>query len=259
MLRLKYSTRRQARQFKREGVEYEAMVYNQILKNSSLSTPTFYGYAKEKNDDILLLGFLENGILIKHADPNAFSLAAKWIANFHQTFDGIQFSFLKRLDQNYFLKWVDKVDAITENANDLEWLRKLTRYYRNNVHLLLDQPQSIIHGEFYGKNILIKDDQIYPLDWEACAIGPPEIDVAALMDGKYDERAELAKMSYMATRFPGGVPADFEKKLTLAELYFKLRWIAEWVNDVETLRLWFTDKQYFMGIYKIARQFNCVK
>ena len=257
LLRLKYSTRRQSRQFKRKGIEYEAMVYNHILKNSSLSTPTYYGFLKARNDDLLLLGFLENGTLIKHAEPSAFAKAAKWIAEFHNSFEGLEYSFLKKLDQNYFLKWIDKIEMITANEKDIEWLGNLASYYRNNIRMLLEQPQTIIHGEFYGKNILIKDDCIFPLDWEACAIGPPEIDLAALMDGKDAERAKLAKSNYMATRFPNGVPADFEKKLTLAELYFKLRWIAEWVDDADTLRLWLTDRNYFMGLHNIARQLNC--
>lgn len=257
-LRLKYSTTDLENSPARGGIEYEAYVYDNILNDITLSKPNFYGYIKNRNTDFLLIEYLENGTLIKHTTPSAFAQAATWIALFHKHFEGGKFPFVKRYDRDYFEGWSDKIKAVSRTNKKLDWLSNLGKFYRENIHILLEGPETIIHGEYYGKNILLCDDVIYPIDWEACAIGPPEIDLAALLDGKDEERIQLARNSYFSTKYPDGEPEVFEKKLALAELYFKFRWITEWVQNEEEMLLWLTNERFHRTLYNFAKKYNCI-
>ena len=91
----------------------------------------------------------------------------------------------------------------------------------------------------------------------ARTFGPAEVDLAALMDGKDSIRIQLATDSYIAKRYPNGLPENFEMKLILAELYFKFRWIVEWVKDKNELKEWLTNKEYSDRLREIATKLNC--
>src|SRR5439155_24503813 len=64
------------------------------------------------------------------------------------------------------------------------WLDALQRCGDAWFTPLLPNP-TVIHGEFYSKTVLARRQHLFMLDWESAAIGPGEIDLAALTEGKH--------------------------------------------------------------------------
>jgi aminoglycoside/choline kinase family phosphotransferase len=92
---------------------------------------------------------------------------------------------------------------------------------------LLTAPPVVVHGEFYSRNILWREDSVYPVDWEAAALAPAEIDLASLTERWPRELAALAEQSYGASRWDGAPPAGFARRLSVARLYWHLRWLGD--------------------------------
>ncbi len=101
------------------------------------------------------------------------------------------------------------------------------------------EPPAIIHGEYYPNNILFCQGTIYPVDWEAAAVAIGEIDLVSLMEGWPPEFVRKAKVEYQSARWPAGPPADFERKLETAQLYWLFRWLGDrpdWTHQKKALK-----------------------
>ena len=57
-------------------------------------------------------------------------------------------------------------------------------------------PQSVIHGEFFGRNVVIRerspDQMIAAVDWECAAIGPSYLDLASVSAGNWSREQKQA-------------------------------------------------------------------
>jgi thiamine kinase-like enzyme len=95
------------------------------------------------------------------------------------------------------------------------------------INVLLAQPPTIIHGEYYPKNVLIRESTVYPVDWESTALAAGEIDLAALTDRWPPALVTEAEHAYAHARWPGGTPSGFSKALDAARLYVQLRWLGD--------------------------------
>ena len=82
-------------------------------------------------------------------------------------------------------------------------LDRIARGYAPVVARLAAMPRTVIHGEFYPCNILIRGTgpraRVCPVDWELAAVGPGLIDLAALMTG-WDDRAQRALAARLRRR-----------------------------------------------------------
>jgi thiamine kinase-like enzyme len=86
----------------------------------------------------------------------------------------------------------------------------------------------VIHGEFYGKNLLLRRRQIRVVDWESSAVAAGEIDLAALTEGRWPARTvRRCEQAYRRARWPCGVPAGFGARLAAAKIYLNFRWLGE--------------------------------
>ena len=83
----------------------------------------------------------------------------------------------------------------------------------------------MIHGEYYPKNILVRDAAILPVDWESAAAGVGEIDLATLTTGWGPAVRSACEGAYVASRWPEGAPHGFERRLDLARMYVRLCWL----------------------------------
>ena len=93
---------------------------------------------------------------------------------------------------------------------------------------LLAAPATVIHGEFYINNILVRRKNVFPVDWESTAIAAGEIDLAALVEGPWRENVvRRCEREYQRSRWPDGAPHDFERTLDAARLYLYFRWLGE--------------------------------
>jgi len=224
----------------RRGVPYEAGIYDGVLKQLPISKPTFYGtHTGATEDDVwFVLEYLPDTLRLNQPDdPDAaMALAARWLGNFHSLIE-------KRLPSSaivsaygteYYRGWSRRALEFTTDAGlHLPWLDSLCPQYDEIAPQVLGSMPTVIHGEFYPRNILFHDGEIYPVDWESAAIAAGEIDLVTMTDCWDEEVTETCALAYQQARWPEGAPADVEDRITWARLYLQLRWLgdcgrAEW-------------------------------
>jgi thiamine kinase-like enzyme len=246
----------------RGGVEYEIKVYDQVLRHIPLSKPKYYGtcYLKESNETLLVIQFLENSCrLNKSSDPELYvTMAAGWIASFHNFWAMQQPSFIKPYDNGYYSYWVDQVRKLLSNTSgSFNLLVHLCDYFTDNLNILTQGQLTLIHGEYYPANILIKNDSIYPIDWESVAIATPEIDLASLIEGWSDSTVEKFINAYTTARWPdGNFPRkEFADRLLMARIYFHLRWIGD--DEKVDIEMWMKDPKILPQLTQLTEQIHC--
>jgi hypothetical protein len=216
----------------RGGVVYEASVYRDVLRGCGLSVPRFRGSYEDPTSGWtwLVMDYLEGALTAD--SPTGVVRAAEWIGRFHAAWDGSAEGPvalpLRVYERTYYQGWARRtVDFVGPHIGELPWLPALSERFGEIAAALLESPQTVIHGEYYPLNVLVDDRNVYPVDWEAAAIGPGEIDLASLTQSWPPEIVDRCEMVYGATRWPGGAPAGFEKTLEVARLYWLFRWLGE--------------------------------
>jgi thiamine kinase-like enzyme len=225
------------------GVPYEAAVYSHILRTARATTPTFYGaYWDVKTDQTwLILEYLDDSVrLQKTQEPSAaIGVAARWIGRFHnateERLSGASMRFLTRYDTEYYLGWARRTSLLAGHLRQrFPWLTTLCRRFEDVVPLLLDSPPTVIHGEYYPKNILFGGETVYPVDWESAAVAAGEIDLAALTENWGAEIGRQCELEYQQVRWPKGSPVNFEERLCAAQIYLQFRWLCHENRDIFT-------------------------
>lgn len=243
----------------RGGVEYEAKIYSDILDKTPCSKIKFFGQCRIAGgmDTLLVIEYLGETLRLHYSeDLNAWLKASEWIGNFHQINEGKAPAFVKTYDKAYYVIWSERFKNLTNAYSENHpWLEELIKYFVVNVEVLLKGPQTIIHGEYYPKNILLKEGIIYPVDWESAAVAPGEIDLASLIEGFDMETSENVKDVYKNARWPSGnIPVDeFEKRLLISRIYFHL-WCWEENSDILSLN----DSEAFRQLYKLSKEAGVV-
>ena len=240
----------------RGGVEYEAKIYSDILEKISLSKTKYYGQCQLDNGDTLLvLEYLgENLRMFYSKDPDVLLKAAEWIGSFHKIYEDKAPAFVKRYDQSYYIIWSKHFEnSMYAYLNEYAWLKAVINFYNDNVGILTSAQQTIIHGEYYPKNILQKQGTIYPVDWESAAVAPGEIDLASLLEGLDMETAARVKGVYKKARWPLQMDSvnDFEQRLLMAQIYFHF-W--EWPEMSDKLSI--TTSEGFKQLYQLFKEVN---
>lgn len=241
----------------RGGPAYESGVYRNVLHRLDLTRPSFWGSLDRGRGGgtWLFLEFLEGAMRPDDvASPReALRIAARWSAHFHNT--APRADCLISYDAAYFRQWAVRAtqSAVPWFAH-CRWLERFLEYAPDLVEELGSAPTNPIHGEFTPHNLLIRDGNIFPVDWESAAIGPGEIDLAALSDGWPREVAAACEREYVATRWPLGAPPDFRARLDLARAYWALRWLGNSPDAFPTLRM----KQRLDALEPIARRLEAM-
>jgi hypothetical protein len=230
----------------RGGVKYEAGVYRRVLASSGVTAPPFYGAAVVGADGQcwLLLGYLKSALRLRDSHHlSHWEQCAAWCGRFHAHFqshsgDG-DHSFLHRYELDYYAGWARRtVEYADGAAADFPWVRSLCDHGASAFGTLLDAPQTVIHGEYYSKNLLVYRGIVYPVDWESTAIAPGEIDLATLTDGCEPEVVRRCEDAYQRARWPDGTPPHFPTALDLARLYVHFRWLGDQPGHRMRRRFW---------------------
>ena len=214
----------------RGGVPYEAKVYRSVLEPLGMSTPRFYAAHADPatGETTLLIDYVDAALPVS-ADRHALLAAARWIGTFHRLneprVDQLAGT-ITRYDADYFLGWVRRTLEFSGEANQ-PWLPVLGRAFEALADELLMVPVTVIHGEFYPKNILVHDDVITPVDWESAAIGAGEIDLASLTTDWSDDVRKACEADYERARWPEGGHAALERRLAIATMYLLFRWLGD--------------------------------
>jgi hypothetical protein len=219
----------------RGGLEYEAMVYSNILQKVTCSVAQFFGFYKNSEDGSswLALEFLDNNLrLHRSVKKKSIFMAASWIGHFHAINERLVCEggvpFLINYDMDYYRGWAHRTVELSEDHLErFPWLPAVCNNFISYIPHLLSSDRTVIHGEYYAKNILLRNETVYPVDWESAAIAAGEIDLACLIDNWGVEIAEKCKTVYEKSRWPKYKPPDFEKRFTAAQLYAQLRWLGD--------------------------------
>jgi hypothetical protein len=229
----------------RGGPGYEARVYREVVGHLSLPAPTCFGaYTDpETGDTWLFLEFLaEARRLAEELTPAALPVAARWAGRFHATdaagSSGRCPESLRIYDGDYYAGWARRAAEIAgENHRGRPWLRPLCERAALLLSTMPELPSCVIHGEFTPNNLLLADEAVLPIDWETAAVGVGAIDLASLTDRWPADVVRECEAAYVEARWPGGAPADHERSLDLARLYWDLRWLGdrpEWLAQPRT-------------------------
>lgn len=228
----------------RGGVAYEAEVYRRVVQPSRTSTPRFYGtYGDRATGGIwLILECLDGSDWVNEAtEPQAMALAAAWIGRFHAANAAQRAKAaiprVRVYDADYYFGWARRAAEFSNRWQRFGWLASLCEDFGRCVEALMGAPRTIIHGEYYPKNILFLDGTVYPVDWESAAVAAGEIDLATLTEEWPAAETAEYEREYCKARWPGGAPTDFPRVLTAARLYLLLRWLADypsWIGDEDS-------------------------
>jgi hypothetical protein len=246
----------------RGGPAYEAGVYQFLSRHSRCPLPRFRGSHCEANYIWLVMEYLENSRRIHLTDDPeaAMGLAAAWAGRFHAEQEIRRRRTAPRgvnhYDRVYYAGWARRARLFARPLRHrFLWLEGLCERFEGMIDELIGGPQTLIHGEFYPKNILLHRGIIRPVDWESAAVGPGEIDLATLTEGWTRQTTLRCESDYAASRWPGGAPPGFRRQLALCRVYVHLRWLGdrpEW-----TLRrssLW-----HFKQLHKAARDVGALE
>jgi len=239
----KYGKLKEDTEKHRESVAYEADVYQHVLQPMQLPLPEFYGIHKGDSHDkvCLFIEFLEKAVRLAQTDePEAvIAQAARWIGNFHAVnetrVECPSLQFLNVFDEEYYLGAIHRAYRFAGDLHQkFPWFSTLCKRFEKIIPELCTTPVTVIHGEFYPKNIMTQNGQVRPVDWQTAAIGPGELDLVALVDRWPDQIADQCVLEYQRSRWPQGPPKEFERTLTLASVYLQFRWLGdrpEWTRD----------------------------
>jgi hypothetical protein len=233
---LKYAADRENEAYgHRSGVDYETRVYTRLLNRMDISIARSYGAFRTADgmNTCLVLDYLDTGDRVtKAGDPEAMVKTARWIGRFHalcsDRIDDPALSFLGRYGHDYYSGWVSRTQQRIRGAGmDPGWLRTVCRRMDTVIEVLCTSPQTIIHGEYYPKNILLQDGMIYPVDWESTAIGNGMVDLATLTEGWTPEVRRELEREYLHARWPEGASPEFAGSLAAARIYVQFRWLGD--------------------------------
>ena len=227
----------------RSGVAFEAMVYDEILTGLPLTFAACYGHvlAGPEHRTVLFLEALDEIARVeKSANRDAIVDAARWIGRFHALNESRAASLRDRLHRYspaYYAGWAQRTNRFAEPLREqFPWLSEVCRRAEEAFDELQRPPLTVIHGEYYPKNILERDGRIYPVDWESAAVAAGEVDLASLTENWPTETIARCAAAYVAARWPGhqadapdrstGLFADFERRMDLASLYLHFRWLG---------------------------------
>ncbi len=216
------------------GLAYEIAVYRSILGHLNLATPRYYGSVDQgvPSAPWLVVESIEAAQSIDVMEgTEAVCAAAKWIGNFHRLMEssGSRFDtgFLSQFAEADCVappEWLDRLKQLPRGAEPVWWYR-LVRYFLRLAPILAEDA-TVIHGDYYGPNVLFQQGQVRPLDWHTARSGPGVIDLAMLLEARPSSQVEPIVSAYRLARWGANPPADLLDRLTAARLWLHFRTVG---------------------------------
>ena len=233
----------------------ERAVYESILPVSNVATARYFGsYVNESGVQYLLLERIAGVPLWQSGDIDTWREAARWLARLHARIpaDAVARTgaapHLLRYDRAFYETWLERALAFQGGSSAVH---QLSEPYRKIVDVLLREPQSFLHGEFYSSNVLVEPacglpGIVRPVDWDMAALGPASIDLACLLAGRWTDeaRADLADAYHRELAAPVGTaqPRDrYLRTLDYSLIHLSVRnigWSIEWTPPPDRAHDW---------------------
>ncbi len=247
----------------------EIETYERILAVEDWGTPVWFGAVVSGGSERYWL-FLERveGVPLWQIGPmEVWEDAARWLARMHTAFDARQRSHghpglahLLRYDEAFFQTWMTRAEGFLRSgpASDSpvtgRRFARLAEHYPTVIRRLTALPATLIHGEYYPSNILVRSQgegvgQICPVDWELAAIGSGLIDLAALTSGDWNDRQRERMVS--AYRDESGLAgvggcslAELIETIDHCRLHLAIQllgWASDWAPPEEHTHNWLAE------------------
>jgi aminoglycoside phosphotransferase (APT) family kinase protein len=216
----------------RWGVRYEAAVYEHVLTTCHATVPKFYGsaYDAEAAGTWLFTEHLADAVRIaKSPDPSAVGSAATWLGRFHRELgervsgEPIRRN-LRAHDAAYFDGWFRHARAFVDVVHTAApWSAAIVERRREIAGHLLGAEPTVVHGDFFSKNVLGTSRGVFPVDWESAATGAGEVDLATFVQGWGDDVAAACIDAYCTARWDAHPPRSFRDAFAAAQIYALMR------------------------------------
>jgi aminoglycoside phosphotransferase (APT) family kinase protein len=239
----------------------ELWMYREVLDAERLGTPRFYGHRWEPKRGLLWLFIEDVGPkrLSRVGDFDIWVNAAAWLAKFHAAMKGMTLNagLLVRHDNARFR---ERAEGLAERLPDVSVqqhavLRRALDLHDEIVDSLDDQPRGLIHGEYFGKNVVIRvgsaERQIATIDWETAGYGLLYRDLTDISAGRWtrEQRLTMWRAYYDQYCRDTGCVLGWERFLrdvshvALAQAIAWLGWwskgddehIARWIRELERI------------------------
>lgn len=237
----------------RGNLSYEAKVYRNVLQPLKTSAPAFYGSYTDKGSRVkwLVIEYLPGGKRASWTrDPQAMVATASWIGRFHaaneKRISSPQLRFLHRYSETYYTGWARRTRSFIESQSDqlrarFPWILKICEEFDAMLPNLMKATPTVIHGEYFGSNVVYQHGISHPIDWQSAAIAPGEIDLASLTLAWPKSIVRRLEREYEESRWPNGAPHEFKQSLEVARVYMSLRWLG----DTRLMSQWFRSRKRF--------------
>jgi hypothetical protein len=242
---------------------HELRMYREVLAGGHFGTPELYASRWDPPRGPFWL-FLEDvgGTRLNYIDNFDFCIvAARWAARFHaatRLLSPPQTDFLVSFDQAHDQRSAECVQRKLPDlqTGDRPLIQRALDQYRGLLDRFRALPQSVIHGEFFPKNIVVRsgrpEQPLAVIDWESAAVGPSYLDLASLTTGRWQTEQRQAMWrayfeQYQAdTRLPLAWD-DFCRDLREVALYHTVKWLGSrpdwsfrrgiggWVRELERI------------------------
>ena len=250
----------------------EIETYRTVLSNRRLNTPVFYGAVVDPSASKHWL-FLERipGARLKELGEFAlWEAAARWAATLHLTYasvvDGLRTrTHLVKYDRAYLERWIGRARHVSGGtAAAASQIETLAQSYDALIERLAALPVTLIHGEFYASNIVVRETPagpaVSPVDWEMAAVGPALLDLAAITSGAWTDRKVIAlARAYYDASGPAFQLSSFDAFMTALDgcrLFLAVQWLGwstDWEPPPEHAHDWLTSA------IELARRLDLVK
>lgn len=237
----------EAQAIRQEGLERsrrELLTYKNVLARLDLGTPALYGSRWEPAEDRYWI-FLEDAgpkRLSRLGDFRLWVEATAWIAKLHAVDPaalGEAANFLPRYEPGHFDTCEEQVqDNLARfSPEDRHIVKAALDRYRECKAYLRRLPTCLIHGEYFGKNVMIRSAsparQVAAIDWETAAIGPRCVDLVSIMAGRWTslQRGVMCRAYASAFTEATGRPVDLaelHQEIAHVGLYRALWWLGYW-------------------------------
>lgn len=223
----------------------ELEMYRNVLSRLELGTPQLYAFRWEPDRGLmwLMLEYVGSERFTWVGDFQLYLAAARWAAQFHAAVLNIPASdvdFLDHHDQAHYRYCGERLEHNLSkfDAQQQKVIRQALDYYYGIIDNLSSLPRCIIHGEFFGANIVVRSDsdtQISVIDWETAAIAPGYVDLVSISAGNWasEQRQAMLRAYFEQYEEETGMPMDwnsFCQDVSQVALYRALWWLGWWAD-----------------------------
>jgi hypothetical protein len=209
------------------GVAYEAAVYERVIAPHKGPAPTYLGRFEGGHGITIVLEHRPDALRLHDtaagtasAIVRAAGLLGQWHARARRVSEDPSTSLLQGFGKRRLDAWKERLSA-QAHVDDAHMHLAAAVEATGTLAALAGAPDVIQHGELFTSNVLVDaSGRIDFVDWETCAHGPGEIDLAHLTIGNWPaETVAACERSYSLARFGAQAPSWFAPALDCARLF----------------------------------------